>query len=57
VLESEPPAATNPLYTAKNCYITPHIAWATQAARQRLLDAAVENVAAYLCGAPINVVN
>jgi glycerate dehydrogenase len=57
VLEIEPPAAENPLYAAKNCYITPHIAWATQAARQRLLDAAVENVAAYLRGAPQNVVN
>jgi glycerate dehydrogenase len=57
VLEVEPPAVENPLYTAKNCYITPHIAWATQAARQRLLDAAVENVAAYLRGTPQNVVN
>jgi glycerate dehydrogenase len=57
VLETEPPAAENPLSSAKNCYITPHIAWATQAARQRLLDAAVENVAAYLRDTPQNVVN
>jgi glycerate dehydrogenase len=57
VLEVEPPSTENPLYTAKNCYITPHIAWATQAARQRLLDAAVENVAAYLRGTPQHVVN
>jgi glycerate dehydrogenase len=57
VLDDEPPAADNPLYSAKNCYITPHIAWATRASRQRLLDAAVENVAAYLRGTPQNVVN
>jgi glycerate dehydrogenase len=57
VLDAEPPSAQNPLYTAKNCYITPHIAWATRASRQRLLDAAIENVAAFLRGAPQNVVN
>jgi glycerate dehydrogenase len=57
VLDTEPPAADHPLYTAKNCYITPHIAWATQASRQRLLDAAVDNVAAFLRGKPQNVVN
>jgi glycerate dehydrogenase len=56
VLESEPPSADNPLFTAKNCYITPHIAWATRASRQRLLDEAVENVAAFLRGEPRNVV-
>jgi glycerate dehydrogenase len=57
VLDVEPPAADNPLYSAKNCYITPHIAWATRASRQRLLDAAVENVAAYLRSSPQNVVS
>jgi glycerate dehydrogenase len=57
VLDAEPPAAGNPLFTAKNCYITPHIAWATRASRQRLLDLAVENVAAFLAGRPRNVVN
>jgi glycerate dehydrogenase len=57
VLECEPPADGNPLFTAKNCYITPHIAWATRASRQRLLDEAVENVAAFLRGTPRNVVN
>lgn len=57
VLEVEPPAATNPLLTAQNCHITPHIAWATRAARSRLMDTAVENVRAFLHGAPVNVIN
>jgi glycerate dehydrogenase len=57
VLDAEPPAAGNPLFAAKNCYITPHIAWATRQARQRLLDLAVENVAEFLAGRPRNVVN
>ena len=57
VLAVEPPPADQPLFAAKNCYITPHIAWATQAARQRLLDAAVANIRAFLDGKPRNVVN
>lgn len=57
VLDAEPPAAGNPLFTAKNCYITPHIAWATRESRQRLLDLGVENVAEFLAGRPRNVVN
>lgn len=57
VLGEEPPPADNPLLTARNCFITPHIAWATRAARQRLLEAVVENVAAFLAGAPRNVVS
>jgi glycerate dehydrogenase len=57
VLSSEPPKADNPLLTAKNCCITPHFAWATKAARQRLLDRTVANVQAFLAGAPENVVN
>ena len=57
VLTVEPPAPDNPLPTAKNCYVTPHIAWATRSARQRLLDTTVENVAAFQAGAPVNVVN
>lgn len=57
VLETEPPPADNPLLTARNCYVTPHIAWATRAARARLLSAAVQNVAAFLQGTPENVVN
>jgi glycerate dehydrogenase len=57
VLEIEPPAADNPLLSAKNCYITPHIAWATRAARQRLLTTVVNNVRAFLAGRPSNVVS
>lgn len=57
VMEFEPPSDNNPLYRAKNCYITPHIAWATRASRQRLLDAAIDNVADFLHGEPRNVVN
>jgi glycerate dehydrogenase len=57
VLTSEPPEKDNPLLSAKNCFITPHISWATRAARARLLKVAVENVAAFLEGKPQNVVN
>jgi glycerate dehydrogenase len=57
VLATEPPAADHPLVGAKNCCITPHIAWATRAARQRLLDTTVANVRAFLDGKPRNVVN
>ena len=56
VLSTEPPPAENPLLTAKNCCITPHIAWATRAARQRLLDTVVSNVRAFLAGQPQNLV-
>ncbi len=57
VLSVEPPAEDNPLLSAANCHITPHIAWATRSARSRLLAAAVDNVRAFLEGAPENVVN
>lgn len=57
VLSVEPPSADNPLLTAHNCIITPHIAWATKEARARLLDTAVQNVKAYLEGRPVHVVN
>ncbi len=57
VLSVEPPPPDNPLLTARNCVITPHIAWATLAARKRLMAAVVENVRAFLRGAPENVVN
>jgi len=57
VLEQEPPAADNPLFSAPNITITPHIAWATQEARARLLNTAVENIRAFLGGTPTNVVN
>ena len=56
VLSVEPPPPDHPLVAAPNCHITPHIAWATRAARQRLLDATVANVAAFLAGRPQNVV-
>ncbi|MCE5252053.1 D-2-hydroxyacid dehydrogenase [bacterium] len=57
VLPVEPPPADNPLLNAKNCIITPHIAWATRAARSRLMGIVVDNVRAFLAGNPKNVVN
>lgn len=57
VVSKEPITADNPLLSAKNCFITPHIAWAPKESRQRIMDCAVENVKAYLAGTPINVVN
>ena len=57
VLSVEPPTADNPLYQAPNCFITPHISWATRAARSRLMRMAVENVAAFVGGKPQNVVS
>jgi glycerate dehydrogenase len=57
VLSAEPPPPDNPLLGAKNCLITPHIAWATAAARERLMNVAVENVRAFLAGRSQNVVN
>jgi glycerate dehydrogenase len=57
VLQEEPPRQGCPLIGARNCYITPHIAWATQAARQRLLCIALENVRAFVKGKPQNVVS
>ena len=57
VLHDEPPDAANVLVATENCYLTPHNAWATLSARQRLIDIVAENVAAFLRGAPTNVVN
>ena len=57
VLEIEPPVNSHPLYHAKNCFITPHIGWATRAARQRLLDTVVANVKAFITGNPTNIVS
>lgn len=56
VLSSEPPEADNPLLSAPNAYITPHIAWATKEARERLMDIAVGNLAAFLRGEVVNAV-
>ena len=57
VLSVEPATAENPLPKAKNCFITPHIAWATLEARQRLMKIAGDNLAAFIAGNPVNVVN
>jgi glycerate dehydrogenase len=57
VLAVEPPPQDNPLLLARNCLITPHNAWATRAARLRLMRVAVDNVRAFLHGHPQNVVN
>ena len=57
VLSVEPPGADNPLLQARNCVITPHHAWATRAARTRLLDIAAGNLRAFQEGRPRNVVN
>ena len=57
VVSSEPIASDNPLLNAKNCIITPHIAWAPKESRTRLMNTAIENFTAFLKGSPINVVN
>lgn len=56
VMTEEPPKADNPLLQVDNAYITPHIAWATKEARQRLLQIATTNVSAFLKGTPQNVI-
>ncbi|MBU6400424.1 MAG: D-2-hydroxyacid dehydrogenase [Verrucomicrobia bacterium] len=57
VLAIEPPIADNPLLAARHCLVTPHVAWATRAARARLLETAVDNVRRFLAGQPQNVVS
>jgi glycerate dehydrogenase len=57
VLSSEPPSPSNPLLSAPNCIVTPHIAWATKEARTRLMNIATDNLSAFLKGAAQNVVN
>lgn len=57
VLDQEPPRPDHPLNTLKNCYITPHISWATNAARSYLMKIAIENLRSFLKGRTQNVVN
>lgn len=57
VLSTEPPAADNPLLSAKNCFITPHIAWAAFETRERLAGILKENISAFINGKPQNVIN
>ena len=57
VVSKEPIEESNPLFSAKNCSITPHIAWAALAARMRLMQTTADNIAAFDTGSPINVVN
>jgi glycerate dehydrogenase len=57
VVSSEPISASNALLQAKNCIITPHIAWAPKESRARLMNIAVDNLAAFVNGSPVNVVN
>ena len=57
VLEVEPPTTDNPLLTAKNVHITPHISWATKSARARLMETMVDNVKGFVAGQLVNVVN
>ena len=57
VVYTEPIRPDNPLLTAKNCIITPHISWAPKESRQRIMDVTAENIRAFLAGTPQNVVN
>ena len=57
VVYTEPIKADNPLLGAKNCIITPHMSWGAKEARQRIMNITVDNVKAYIDGAPVNVVN
>ena len=57
VVSTEPIRADNPLLTAKNCIITPHMSWGSQGSRQRIMDCTVNNIRAFLSGTPKNVVN
>ncbi len=57
VVSTEPIREDNPLLTAKNCIITPHISWATKDARQRIMEITANNIRAWAAGSPVNVVN
>lgn len=56
VLSKEPPPADNPILTAKNCIVTPHIAWAAKEARARLMATAISNLEAFIAGKPVNAI-
>ena len=55
VCTKEPPEEDNPLLTAKNCIMTPHIAWAAKETRERLISLAAQNLESYLAGNPVNI--
>ena len=57
VVSTEPIRGDNPLLTAKNCIITPHISWASKEARERIMACTEQNVRAYISGSPVNVIN
>ena len=57
VVSTEPIQKDNPLLTAKNCFITPHISWAAKESRQRIMEETVKNISSFLSGNPVNVVN
>ena len=57
VLSSEPPKSDNPLLSANNCFITPHISWASKESRQRIMNCTENNIAAFIAGSPVNVIN
>jgi len=57
VLTEEPPRSPNPLINAKNCKITPHVAWTSVEARKKLIEGLTENIKLFINGKPINVVN
>jgi glycerate dehydrogenase len=57
VLDTEPMRPNHPYLTARNCYITPHVAWASIEARTRLIDLVAENLKAFQSGHPIHKVN
>ena len=57
VVRTEPIREDNPLLTAKNCIITPHISWAAKEARERIMEITAENIRSWIAGDPVNVVN
>ncbi|MCQ2287862.1 MAG: D-2-hydroxyacid dehydrogenase [Muribaculaceae bacterium] len=56
VMIQEPPAHDNPLLSARNCFFTPHVGWASREARERMMRVIIDNVAAWMAGSPVNVV-